>query len=384
MPEFLRFDPTACRFPAPAVPVLPALRRRALGAPGGDPLAGPEARFFARGRYALHAAYRLAGLGPGGMLLAPSYHCRTMLDPALALGAAVHCYPVQPDLQPDLEALRRVLASGLPARVLVLPHYFGVEQPPAVLAEVQALCVLHGITLVEDACHAWPLALRRAPLCAAGEGHLLVASPYKFLPCEEGGVLWGPPAALAGVVLRAPGLWQELRGWKRAWERSRAAAAQPVPAPLPEAPGERGREWREVDEHPSPMYLAADEGRQGLRQSRWLLRRTPPAALAAQRRRHYQHWLQAVAPLAGARPLFPQLGADDVPYMFPLLLERHDPAFYRLKQAGVPIWRWDDMALSDCPTAAAYRLRLLHLPCHQGLSTAQMEWLADAVCRGLA
>jgi len=382
MPEFLRFDPTACQFPAPALPLLPALRRLTLAAPGSDPLAGPGVRFFARGRYALHAAYRLAGLAADGVLLAPSYHCRTMLDPALALGAAVHCYPLQPDLQPDLEALGRLLASDLPVRVLLLPHYFGCEQPPALLAQVQALCARHGVTLVEDACHAWPLALRRGPLC--GAGHLLVASPYKFLPCEEGGVLWGAPAALAGVVLRPPGLWQEVRGWKRAWERSRRAAVQPATAALPEAPGERGCEWREVDERPSPMYQAADEGRQGLRQSRWLLRRTAAAPLAAQRRRHYQRWLQAVAPLAAARPLFPQLGADDVPYMFPLLLERHDPAFYRLKQAGVPIWRWDDMALSACPTAADYRLRLLHLPCHQGLSAAQMDWLVDTVCRGLA
>lgn len=384
MPEILRFDPAPCRFPAPAVPMLPALRLQGLGALQADPLAHPGARFFARGRYALYAAYRLAGLGPGGALLAPSYHCRTMLDAALALGAAVQCYPLQPDLQPDLDGLRQLMAAMPAARALVLPHYFGIEQPAAVLAEVAALCAHHGVTLVEDASHAWPLAMRRGPLCAAGNnGHFLVASPYKFLPCEEGGVLWGPAQAIAGLRLRPASLLQELRGWKRAWARSRSVAAPPAPQ-APGALGERGREWREVDERPSPHYHAADQERQGLRQSRWLLRRTAIAPMAARRRHHYQRWLQAVAPLAGARPLFPQLAADTVPYMFPLLLAEHDPGFYQLKQAGVPIWRWDDMASSACGTASAYRLRLLHLPCHQDLSAAQMDWLADTVQQVLA
>jgi hypothetical protein len=65
--------------------------------------------------------------------------------------------------------------------------------------------------------------------------------------------------------------------------------------------------------------------------------------------------------------------------MFPLLISRPDPDFFRLKQAGLPIWRWDDMAVSACPVAAGYRTQLLHLPCHQGLSDAQMNWMLALV-----
>ena len=64
-----RFDPTPCNFPPPRVPVLPPLRgARLQWAANRLPT---EVRHFSRGRYALLAAYRLAGVGPSGALLAP-------------------------------------------------------------------------------------------------------------------------------------------------------------------------------------------------------------------------------------------------------------------------------------------------------------------------
>lgn len=61
-----------------------------------------------------------------------------------------------------------------------------------------------------------------------------------------------------------------------------------------------------------------------------------------------------------------------------------DPFFFALKHAGLPVWRWDDMAVSDCGVADRYRLHLLHLPCHQGLSGAQMTWMTSLVKEVLA
>jgi dTDP-4-amino-4,6-dideoxygalactose transaminase len=37
------------------------------------------------------------------------------------------------------------------------------------------------------------------------------------------------------------------------------------------------------------------------------------------------------------------------------------------------------MAVSACPVATGYRTQLLHLPCHQGLSDAQMNWMLALV-----
>lgn len=68
-----------------------------------------------------------------------------------------------------------------------------------------------------------------------------------------------------------------------------------------------------------------------------------------------------------------------MPYMFPLYIDYPNPHFYFMKMLGVPIWRWDEMAVSDCPVASDYRTRLLHLPCHQELTNKEMEWMSIAI-----
>jgi dTDP-4-amino-4,6-dideoxygalactose transaminase len=41
------------------------------------------------------------------------------------------------------------------------------------------------------------------------------------------------------------------------------------------------------------------------------------------------------------------------------------------------------MAVSNCPVAQDYRLHLLHLPCHQSLTTDQIDWMITAVQKTL-
>jgi len=375
MLEFLRFDPSACHFPAPAVPVLPGLRLGDLRL-----LAGPawpaQGQHFVRGRYALAAAYGAAGVGARGALLAPAYHCRTMLDPALALGGAIRFYPLEDDLSPDLGALAARLAEGGVA-ALLLTHYFGLPQAAATVAAVHALCRRHGVALVEDCAHAWQVALQRAPLCQPGSGHYVVASPSKFFGCADGGMLWGaPPQALA------PRGWlQEARGWRDAWRRGQPA--QPPAPALAAAQPSCGADVRSRERAPSHQYQPALAASSGLAGSRWIMRHSRLDRLARQRRQHYATWAAQVAGLALARPLWPSLPDDCAPYMFPLLLA-DDSRFAALKHAGLPIWRWDELASSDCAVSGRYRLGLLHLPCHQGLEADQLEWMGSQLRRVLA
>jgi len=35
------------------------------------------------------------------------------------------------------------------------------------------------------------------------------------------------------------------------------------------------------------------------------------------------------------------------------------------------------MAMTDCPVSRDYRLRLLQLPCHQGLREEELDWMLD-------
>ena len=115
--RYQRFDPSPCGFPRPRVPILPqldlgemSLSRSGRGDAGryGSGFADRAEYFYTRGRYALFEAYRLAGVGPQGALLAPAYHCRTMLDPAISLAGEILLYPLKADLSPDLVALARL------------------------------------------------------------------------------------------------------------------------------------------------------------------------------------------------------------------------------------------------------------------------------------
>lgn len=90
------YDPSPCSFPEPKIPLLPTFDWATVGSSARGEFVGVgdhrNSRSYKRGRYALFDAYRLCGVGPEGSLLAPAYHCRTMLDPAVRLGAELALY----------------------------------------------------------------------------------------------------------------------------------------------------------------------------------------------------------------------------------------------------------------------------------------------------
>lgn len=387
------FDPARCAFPPPRVPLLPMLTRSAVArSPSGDfalVATGRARRSYTRGRYALYDAYRLSGVGSRGSLLAPAYHCRTMLDPAINLNAPLLLYGLDAQLAPDFASLERLVRSAeQPVRAMLLTHYFGFAQQ---VAPIKAFCDAHGIALIEDCSHAL-FDLRGAE--RLGEhGRYTIASPYKLFPCEEGGLLI--PAL--GVALptepnRAPGVRAELKGlasaiessWKHYRDLHRGAdlarldddirriAAEPI---------ERGAQTRAELTGTSPMYLDREQGLAGSAVSGWLMKLCDIGHVAARRRANYARWNDAVRGLPHCRPLFAELPANCVPYMFPLLIEHPQPHFYVLKKLGMPIWRWDEMAVSDCATAQHYRQHVLHVPCHQALSERELDWMTSAVAK---
>lgn len=130
-----------------------------------------------------------------------------------------------------------------------------------------------------------------------------------------------------------------------------------------------------------------DPRREDVGASFWSMRMLATAdtgSIGQARRRNFQTWLQAVSGLQHCRPLSGSIAADQVPYMFPLILERPEEHFDALKRAGLPIYRWDELAESDCETARYYRLHLLQLPCHQSLRPEAMKWMMSMVRHVLA
>ena len=391
---YTTFDPSGCAFPQPRVPLLPVLTRGSLRRPfrsrGTAPLtASRPRRWYTRGRYALFDAYRLSGVGAHGSLLAPAYHCRTMLDPAISLGASIGLYPLDEALAPDLASLRQLVRGGpQPVRALLLTHFFGFAQAAA---PIRALCDEHGIALIEDCSHA--LFDPRGGGELGRHGCYTTASPYKLFPCEDGGwLIPAPGAPLPEAENRRAGLRAELKSLANAIERSvkRPRAESGMGAPdaidaeirqIVAAPIERGPHLRSESEAVSGLYRESEQDCAGSRVSRWLISLCDIDRIAAQRRANYRRWRDAVGQLPHCRPLFAELPDSCVPYMFPLLIDHPHTHFHVLKKLGVPIGRWDDTADSTCPVSRRYRDHLLHLPCHQALSEHDLDWMMGVVSK---
>lgn len=382
------FDSSPCGFPKPRIPLLPTgLAGIAVKKPATRTSA-ENFRHFSRGRYALHEAYRLASIGPDSVLLAPAYHCRTMLDPALALGSDVVLYPLHPDLSPDLSKLDSLVDnSPTPVKAFLVTHFFGI---PKHLKQLLAWCAQRKIVLIEDCSHVF-FSEQHCPPDIGSCGEFVISSPYKFLPSPDGGLLYARQAEqLQDVHTQAPSWTEELRGLANAWSktgehhRSHAACdssridtelANIVEDPAPTA--------RDIIEQTgfSTDYQPNEERRAALRYSRMLYHHSDIDKITHRRRANYRRWTEATMNMSFCHPLFPDLPDGCVPYMFPLYIDHPEPYFYWLKRLGVPIWRWDSIVSSACATAIDYRLHLLHLPCHQALNEGELDWMIAAVSK---
>lgn len=377
------FDSSPFGFPKPYVPALP--NRAAKTAHDGQTSAAPlliksdiraKCRSYMRGRYALGKAYRLSGTGLGTTLMAPAYHCITMLDPAVELNADILLYPLNSDLSPDLDALDTLYESAAsPVKALLATHYFGFIQPFDVLKN---WCLKRNITLIEDCSHV--LFGDKYQASGAGKfGELVVSSPYKFFACEDGGLLYTQDAAwLVNVRTVGRTLVDELRGIKHTIERRLfevSESALPGKQEFLDEAKTRAALSVGFYTRPSSNYEPNSQDKAALRFSRWMVKNESPHSIAVARRANYTHWLEAVTALPNCESLYPRLPDTCIPYMFPLVIEHPQPHFHWLKQLGMPIWRWDELAISNCAISKRYQLHLLHLPCHQALSTKQMEWM---------
>lgn len=333
---------------------------------------------YSHGRFALTAVLKSLGVGQGQTVLIPAYHCRTMIDPVLRLGGTPVLFPLQPDLTPDWARLDACVAgSGRPI-ALLLPHYFGFPQS---VGQVRAWCGKNGVAYVEDCSHALFGEIDGKPIGSFGDA--AIASPYKFFACEEGGLARGiegrQPSARP-----TPMLVDELRGIWRSMQKLLQGAGKKLPRTVVDDEAMPcGEDVTLYEAGISSQYDPASEERQALRWSRLIMKGSSIDRIAQARRRNYLAWHEAVSDMQGCRAQFPILPDTVVPYMFPLWLDNPGRVFFRLKRAGLPIFRWDELAVSDCKVSRSARLDLIHLPCHQGVGQAEMNWMLGVLRHAL-
>jgi len=379
--KFSSFDPTGCHFPRPYVAVLPAFPS---GMPGlcrstiyRSTFLEQQCASYSLGRYALTEALRSLGVGPGKTVLIPAYHCRTMIDPVLRLGGKVMLFPLQQDLTPDWPELDACVSSCGKETVLLLPHYFGFPQP---VKEVSAWCKRHQVAYVEDCSHAMFGEYDGKPIGSFGDRSF--ASPYKFFATEDGGVLRGVSPDTAAPLFK-PGMGAELKAVWRSFEKFVQQRRRRLPMLESDGGFSCGTDAVKEEAGVSRHYDPAVEQMQALRWSRLSLRLSSIDRISVVRRQNYLAWIDAVSNMPGCRPLFQELPVGVVPYMFPLWLDHPEHAFFRLKRAGLPVFRWDDLAIGGCQISGLARLSLIHLPCHQGIGSAEMNWMVQVLRHSL-
>ncbi|HEY9107378.1 MAG TPA: DegT/DnrJ/EryC1/StrS family aminotransferase [Roseateles sp.] len=344
---------------------------RASGLPAVDDL--PHQRLLTSGRAALFAACKALGVQPGDGVLAPSYHCPTLVAPLRAAGAVVQFYPLAADGLPALEAL--MPAPG--TKALVVAQLFGL---PRSLAAVRAWCDARGIALVEDCAHSFFGQAGERPVGHWGD--LATASVSKFFPVSEGGLL-ASATPLPPQTLRPAGVKQQLKAWvdllERGSEQGRLTGLNTMLAAFfrlkngpPRAPSAGAPRQLSEAEHMAECDLARSEQAPPALTRR--LFKLPRARIVERRRAHYETLFRFTQHLPGARPLMGSLPVQAAPYVMPLWVDDPEPVYAALRAAGCAVFRWDRV-WPDVPEfpgdhGALWRTHVLQLLCHQDLDDA--------------
>lgn len=347
----------------------------------------PHVTWLCNGRSAIAHAALLSGVGPGSTVLLPAYHCESMAAPFSWLGARVKYFRIQDDLSVDIEHLMSLADEQ--TRLVLAPQYFGHWRSTAALHEI---CQQRGWKLVEDCAHAF--FARSGPDFIGRDSDYVVASSSKFFAAFDGGVLAARHAVNDWPVPKRPTLRAEvqaiLNAIEYAAEYGRLPRLRRIVAPLlsglqnlrrslnpsPATSGPASRHGGFAFE-PGNVLLGATY------LARWLASHSSRAAIADARRANWQSMRGRLASCDSLQFPLTTLGQRDVPYVLALEIPVPERVFPELKRRGVPVYRWETSleagATAACPVSARFRRTLIQLPCHEGLTVAERDWIADTI-----
>jgi dTDP-4-amino-4,6-dideoxygalactose transaminase len=361
----------------------------------------PGLHYTTSGRASILLALEVLGLGAGDAMLLPTYHCPTMVAPAVHLGVAPVVYPIGATGAPVLEWLESQDLSRV--RAMLVAHFFGVPQP---MHAIRQWCTDRGIALIEDCAHALFGRSEGRPVGTWGD--MAIGSLVKFLPVSEGGCLvlngGGQLAALhaRGMVAnfksvldiaetgaahrRLPGLNNLISGSTSGLRALRGARPGARSMALDAGPATAAHLHPPSPDHGIDPRLA-HAGLAG--PCRWLGRRLPRQRIVNQRLENFERLRQGFQGCRVVHPLLAEeLPVDCAPYVFPLWVDQPDPGYAELRRLGMPVYRWDRQ-WPGTPNlhgdfGGPWSHHVLQLACHQDLSPSQIERTVSTMLEVLA
>jgi len=380
------------RFPKPSIPVLSVINSykfisitNVIGSSCGISELNNKV-FTEGGRNALYMALNCIGIKPNQSILLPAYHCLSMVAPVVWSGADAQFYKINPDLSINIEDIKKKITSETKAILAV--HYFGFARD---LSELSELCRKHSIFLIEDCAHAFFRALGFET--KQDKGDFAVISLKKFFPVSDGGILlmknggWNPPVQTSiGFVKQLKdilNLLEESYRYDRLGKkgivslffenmnrlRNKRKKKPSLPSGGEKSDLDRVKAWFDPGNANNRISTA----------SKLIFTHSNLKLISDQRRKNYGYLLDNLGGLDTVRPLFSKMDEETVPYMFPLVLNNPDSDFKKLKFQKIPIWRWEELCMTDCETSRYFSKHLIQLPCHQSLRKQELDEIIKAV-----
>jgi perosamine synthetase len=330
--------------------------------------------------YLYLAALRASGQLPArrNVVLVPSFHCPTVVDPALHAGFDVRFFAIDSEMRIDAQDLLRKLDDTV-AAVLFIRFFGFAETDP----QLVAACRAAGAKVIEDCCHSF---LDANPLRISYTGaDATVFSFWKTVPSlVGGGLLLAEPLPLPAQT-RVPS--QDSK------PRIRALARQLLDGSKKGGAKDDGKEEGPAVRKPADQAYPYDKAAASWEipsSSKWILANAPLEDVVTARRRNYTLMSQALAASPHLIPLRKDLAANTVPWGFPVILQKRAERDYRIRSRGVPVFTFGEVLHPLLFTQHANEREMLDtttflsnnvlgFATHQGFSEAQIAGFATAI-----
>jgi len=164
------------------------------------------------GTAALHLALAALGIGPGDLVVVPTFSYVASVNPVLYLGAKpvwIDSEETTWNLSPELleQALRKYNSRSKRIKAIIVVHNYGV---PADMVKIMKLAKAYKVPVIEDAAEAWGASIKGRPCGTVGDIGVFSFNNNKTVTAFGGGLLtssnakWEKLARLLASQARLP------------------------------------------------------------------------------------------------------------------------------------------------------------------------------------
>lgn len=327
------------------------------------------------------------GVTNGSQVLLPTYHCPTMISPAVALGAEVIFYPLNETGAPDIEWLEKNMGSRI--TVLLMAHFFGIPQS---ISTIRRWCDQHNIFLIEDCAHAIFGSIEEDRIGSIGD--IAIGSLPKFFPVLEGGFWISNNPKIVPPSLKAIPASSQIKSAANMIDEgarfSRLAGLNTLfrilfcsirlirkilfKSLLRPTPKQSHNNYN-IDVNLAKSKLTT--------LSRWICIMSARQKIIDTRQKNYRLLAYELSGNDNYKPLFSKIPASCAPYVFPLWVESPDPGYLKLRSIGLPVSRWDrlwsNVPMIERDFGMDWSHHVLQIACHQDLSDADIFRIAKTI-----